>query len=154
MLMDAVFGVGSFKNEIQWRRYGSHNDVGQGSKHYGRVHDVVLFYVRGGDATWNQVFTPLDERYVAETYRYVDSDGRQIHDHAIDWSWRIRKRVIRSMNGMGILVHGDMVVQQWNNWIERGNFITHARGILDENCIWTNLAGSRRKTYGPIFDRL
>ena len=28
LLMDAVFGKENFRNEIMWRRYGAHNDVG------------------------------------------------------------------------------------------------------------------------------
>src|SRR5450759_3597876 len=43
LLMDAVFRPENFVNEILWRRYGAHNDVGQGSKHYGRIHDTLLF---------------------------------------------------------------------------------------------------------------
>ena len=78
MLMDAVFGPANFKNEIVWRRYGSHNDVGQGSKHFGRVHDIMLLYVKSQDTKWNQIFVPLDAQYVASTYRYSDADtGRR-----------------------------------------------------------------------------
>lgn len=44
-----IFGPTRFRNEIVWRRYGAHNDVGQGSKHCGRVHDTLLFYVRGDE---------------------------------------------------------------------------------------------------------
>ena len=76
-LMDAIFRHENFKNEIVWRRYGSHNDAGQGSKHYGHVHDVILFYGCGTSSTWNQVFVPLNEHYVTEAYRYIGSDGRR-----------------------------------------------------------------------------
>lgn len=72
LLMDAVFGADRFVNEIIWRRYGAHNDVGQGSRHFGRVHDVILFYTRGPNSSWNQVFVPLSEQYVEQTYRHVD----------------------------------------------------------------------------------
>ena len=72
ILMDAVFGPDGFTNEIVWRRYGTHNDVGQGSRHYGRVHDILLFYTRGPKVTWNQVFTPLDPKYIEQTYRYIE----------------------------------------------------------------------------------
>ena len=64
LLLDAVFGARNFRNEVVWRRYGAHNDVGQGSRHFGRVHDVLLFYVKSDTPTWNQVFVPLDEQYV------------------------------------------------------------------------------------------
>ena len=73
-LMDTVFGTGNFRNEIQWKRYGAHNDAGQGSRHFGRVHDKLLFYSRGSTPVWNQVFVPLDRDYVRSTYRYVDPE--------------------------------------------------------------------------------
>jgi DNA modification methylase len=78
ILMDAIFDVRNFRNEIIWRRYGAHNDVGQGSRHYGRVHDVLLFYTKSDLPEWNQVFTPLDPEYVKTTYRYVEPEtGRK-----------------------------------------------------------------------------
>jgi adenine specific DNA methylase Mod len=65
VMLDQIFGENNFINEIVWKRYGAHNDVGQGSKHYGRAHDVILFYA-GGDKnyTWHQLFMPLDPDYV------------------------------------------------------------------------------------------
>jgi site-specific DNA-methyltransferase (adenine-specific) len=72
LLMDAIFDPANLRNEIIWRRYGTHNDVGQGSKSFGRVHDSILFYVKSKENVWAQVFTPLDEGYVKSTYRNVD----------------------------------------------------------------------------------
>jgi DNA modification methylase len=78
LLLDAVFGPERFRNEIIWRRYGAHNDVGQGSRHYGRIHDTLLFYTKSDSPTWNQLFTPLDPEYIATTYRHVDpATGRK-----------------------------------------------------------------------------
>lgn len=78
MLMDAIFGRQNFRNEIIWRRYGSHNDVGQGSQHFGRTHDALLFYVKEWQSCWNQEFNPLGEAYVASTYRQIEADtGRK-----------------------------------------------------------------------------
>jgi DNA methylase len=76
ILMDAIFGVQNFRNEIIWRRYGAHNDVGQGSRHFGRVHDVLLFYVRSDEAKWQQQFVPLDAEYIAANYGKSDETGR------------------------------------------------------------------------------
>ena len=73
VVMDAVFGDKGFRNEIQWKRYGAHNDVGQGSRHFGRVHDILLFYAKGRNPTWNQVFVPLDPEYVESTYRHIET---------------------------------------------------------------------------------
>ncbi|MEI9960198.1 MAG: hypothetical protein WDM76_03410 [Limisphaerales bacterium] len=66
----------------------------QGSKHYGRAHDIILFY-NGGDEnyTWNQLFIALDPDYVEETYRSIDEENRQeIYDNAIDRTGRRSKR--------------------------------------------------------------
>lgn len=78
LILDAVFGPRNFRNEIIWKRYGAHNDQGQGSKHYGRVHDVILFYGKSPDLYWDQQYTPLDESYVESTYRGVEPEtGRR-----------------------------------------------------------------------------
>src|SRR5467141_1278059 len=62
MLLDAVFGPTCFRNEIVWRRADAHSDAKQGSKHYGRVHDVVLFYSKGDEPTFNSLYVPLSEK--------------------------------------------------------------------------------------------
>jgi len=77
VMMDSIFGHSSFVNEIIWKRYGAHNDVGQGSKHFGRVHDTILFYSRSDKRTWNQLYMPLDPAYIETTYRNVDNKGRR-----------------------------------------------------------------------------
>ncbi len=75
IVMDCIFGADKFVNEIVWRRYGAHNDVGQGSRHYGRVHDVLLYYTKSSSATWHQLFMPLGPEAI-RSYRMQDPDGR------------------------------------------------------------------------------
>jgi len=78
ILMDAIFGPDNFRNEIIWKRTSAHSDAKQGSKHYGRTHDLLLFYVRNQhDMLWNQLYTPLDPEYIASHYRQVDERGRR-----------------------------------------------------------------------------
>ena len=72
MLMDAIFGRGSFKNEIVWKRTKGRSDAR--ASRFGRVHDVLLFYARPG-ATWNIQHLPHDPEYVRSAYRNVDSRG-------------------------------------------------------------------------------
>ena len=73
LVMDAVFGVRNFRNEIIWRRTTSHSDA----KGFGNVHDSILFYNKGNDFQWNKVFQPLDDDYVEKYYRYKDSNKRR-----------------------------------------------------------------------------
>ena len=72
MLMDAVFGIGTFQSEVVWKRTSSHNRA----KRWGPIHDTILFYSAGPMPTWNRVLQPLDESYVEKFYRYKDSRGR------------------------------------------------------------------------------
>jgi adenine specific DNA methylase Mod len=44
LAVDEVFGRTNFINQIIWRRQTAHSDIGQGSKHMGRIHDVILLY--------------------------------------------------------------------------------------------------------------
>ena len=70
-MMDAIFGVENFRNEIVWQRTNAHND----GKQYGRVHDTILFYSRGKQTVWNPVYTSHDPQYVKRAYRHQDERG-------------------------------------------------------------------------------
>ncbi len=72
LLMDAVFGPDKFRTEIIWKRSSAHSDTKQGRKQHGRIHDVLLFYANGDDWIWNPVYTPYDEQYVEDFYKYVE----------------------------------------------------------------------------------
>ena len=59
MLLDAIFGPTKFRNEIIWKRSHSHNSAVR----YGPIHDVILFYTKSDDFTWNRLFVPLADSY-------------------------------------------------------------------------------------------
>lgn len=59
LLMDSIFGPMNFRNEVIWQRTSAHNDPAR----FGRVHDVLLFYAKGEESTWNQIFGATDEGY-------------------------------------------------------------------------------------------
>ena len=70
-MMDVVFGVANFRNEIIWQRTKAHND----GKQYGRVHDTLLFYSKSSKAIWNPVYTAHDPEYIKKAYRHHDERG-------------------------------------------------------------------------------
>ncbi len=72
IIMDEVFGTDSFVNEIVWKRSDAHNDVGQGARSYGRIHDCVMFYTRSNGYVWNPIFTNLPITTVEKWYRHVE----------------------------------------------------------------------------------
>ena len=70
-MMDAVFGQDKFRNEIIWKRTGSHG----GSESWGNIHDMILFYSKSDKYTWNRVYQQYDEEYVKEYYKNEDERG-------------------------------------------------------------------------------
>lgn len=76
LLMDGVFGAANFRNEIVWKRSDAHNDAAQGLKRYGRVHDVLLYYVKGTPTTFNTQWLPLPQETADKWYRHQDERGR------------------------------------------------------------------------------
>lgn len=74
LVCDAIFVSqgGDFKNEIVWKRSDAHSDARQGARHYGRIHDVVLFYSRGENVKFNTLYTPLPQSTIDNWYRYVE----------------------------------------------------------------------------------
>jgi adenine-specific DNA-methyltransferase len=76
--MDEVFGGDRYLNQIVWRRQTAHSDVGQGSAHLGRLHDVILLYTKAESYAWQMQYTPYDNEYVNAFYKHVDSkNGRR-----------------------------------------------------------------------------
>ena len=77
ILLDSIFKPRNFRNEIIWKRSHAHSDARQGSKHFGRVTDTLLFYARSPESTWNPQFQPYDDEYINRDYRRSDPDGRR-----------------------------------------------------------------------------
>src|SRR5438034_226831 len=48
-ILDEVFGNDRYVNEIIWKRQTAHSDVTQGSKHMGRLHDIIFLYTKSED---------------------------------------------------------------------------------------------------------
>lgn len=76
ILMDTVFGIQNFRNEIVWKRTSAHNDPGR----YGANIDNILFYTKSNNWTWNQIYRLHDQQYIAR-FRHKDPDGRLWSDY-------------------------------------------------------------------------
>ena len=73
ILLDEVFGEENFRNEIIWKRATAHSDA----EFYGNNFDCIYFYTKSQTQyTFNTVFQPYDEAYIARFSR-TDPDGRR-----------------------------------------------------------------------------
>ncbi len=78
IILDEIFGSSNFINQIIWKRTFSHGDSGQGAKHLGRLHDMILFYRKTELTKINPVYTPYSEKYISDFYRFIDeSNGKK-----------------------------------------------------------------------------
>ena len=71
LLMDVIFEGKNFRNEVVWKRTGSHG----GAKRWGPVHDVILFYTRSDRYTWNRQFQDFSSGYLEKYFRHRDKRG-------------------------------------------------------------------------------
>jgi len=72
IVMDAIFGVQNFQNEIVWKRTSAHSSA----KKYGPVHDVILFYSKSPSFSWIPQHQPFSDSYLESHYRSKNEQGR------------------------------------------------------------------------------
>ncbi len=151
VLLDSIFGARSFINEIAWKRYGAHNDVGQGSKHFGRVQDIILFYGKHKSRRWNQLYTPQTEDYIEDRFTYKDADGRRYTDTPLtgpggaekgnpvyEWNghtraWRISKTTMQEMHDAGKLHYTK------TGYVRGKLYLDETKGVPVQS-MWTDIA--------------
>ena len=151
LLMDAFFKPEYFINEIIWKRYGAHNDIGQGSRHYGRVHDTILFYSKSNDRLWNQMFIPLDSAYITSTYNKIDPEsgrhftttpltgpgGVEKGNPVFEWNghpraWRYAKVKMQELHDAGRLYYSK------TGYARQKFFLEESKGVPVQS-IWTDI---------------
>ncbi len=79
ILLDAIFGIQNFVNEIIWKRTTTKTDASQGAKNWPRIHDVIFQYSKDNSllSTFNQPYSRYDDEYLDDKYRHRDLDGRR-----------------------------------------------------------------------------
>lgn len=118
IILDLIFGVENFRNEIAWKRTSSHND----SRKWPHIHDTLLFYA-GKGFTWNPVYLDHDPEYVRKFYRFEDERGRyRLHEiirtasmgprpnlvyeykgYTPEWGWRQVRPKVEALDQAGRL---------------------------------------------------
>ena len=77
LALDEIFGSLNFGNEISWKRKtGSSSQIGTTTDRYGHDIDLLLFFKKGKQTTFNMQYTASDPEYIKKFYRHRDPDGR------------------------------------------------------------------------------
>ena len=74
IIMDEIFGVKNFRNDIARIKCNPKNFRRKG---YGNVKDMILFYSKSDRIVWNDPKTPFDSDEKKRLFRKKDEDGRR-----------------------------------------------------------------------------
>jgi len=69
ILLDQVFGIKAFKNEIIWKRV---QPKGHAYTRFPSAHDVILAYAKAKPTHFETQYKPHDPEYVEKFYKYVE----------------------------------------------------------------------------------
>ena len=72
MLLDTIFGLKNFRNEIIWRRTGSNS----AAKRFGPLHQTILYYGKSNQTYYRPVPMPYTKGYVEDYFTEQDERGR------------------------------------------------------------------------------
>lgn len=72
VLLDEIFGMTNFRNEIVWKRTHAHSS----SRRFGPVHDTVLLYTKSNRYRWNPLYSAYPRHYIDAYYTHHDDRGR------------------------------------------------------------------------------
>ena len=77
VMCDGIFGYNNFRNEISWYYPNRWTNI---SSSFQRVHDIILFYTKTSENTFNILYKPLKKSSI-KRYDKVDKDGRRYGNH-------------------------------------------------------------------------
>lgn len=73
VVLDSIFGVDNFRNEITWKRADAHNDA---KKQFGMISDRLLFYSKSKAYLFKRQFGGFQEQTLRDWYQYIEfADG-------------------------------------------------------------------------------
>lgn len=76
VILDTIFGAENYRNEIIWQRT---NAKGQASTRFASNHDVILRYTKSDEWTWNAQYTPHNQSYLDDFYKYTEPETGRVY---------------------------------------------------------------------------
>ena len=167
IILDTIFDVRNYRNELVWKRSDAHNDGKQGAKQLGRVHDIIFFYTKSDVWTWNPVYTDLPDSTQEKWYRHVESEtGRRYNmadltaakaggDTLYEWNgvrppqgryWAYKREKMEQMEREGRIVYSS----SGRPYMKR--YLDESKGVSLQD-LWTDIdmlrgiSGSERLGY-------
>jgi len=74
LLLDEIFAVGNFRNNVRWRRMSISGFKGKQKIPFN--HETIYYYTKGSAFTFNAKYADYSEEYKSR-FRYIDEQGRR-----------------------------------------------------------------------------
>ena len=145
IVMDTIFGVKNFRNEITWIRTAAHSDA----KNYANVSDIILYYVKTNNYTFNSIYKPYDEKYLKKYYKHKDENGRVFLDRDLtagglsgggyNYEWKGVKKIWRCpIETMEKYEREGLLYYTSNNTPRLKQFLDEMEGVPVNN-VWEDI---------------
>jgi adenine-specific DNA-methyltransferase len=129
IMMDEVFGIANFRNDITRIKCNPKNFTRKG---YGNIKDLILFYSKTDNLIWNEPKTPYSEEDKTKLFPKKDTSGRHyttipLHAPGETQNGNTSKSFKGILPPKGRHWRSDvMVLEQWDKeglieWSENGN---------------------------------
>ena len=136
LVLDGVFGVVNYRNEIVWRRA---DPKGHAFTRFPSTHDVILYYSKEGDPTWNTQFRGYDQDYLDSHYNLVEEGTGRAYtlsdctnpakdrpNLTYEWKgitkvWRWTKARMEALDKEGRLVYTKSGAPRYKRYLDEGS---------------------------------
>jgi DNA modification methylase len=156
LILDTIFcgQGGDYVNEITWKRSSAHGDGKQGAKHFGRISDIVLFYVKDAKSYYFEPpYEPYSDAALARDYRYIEEQtGRRYRLAPLDGPggaakgnpfyqvlgvsgyWRFKKEKMEQL-----IEQGRIVRSKTGKSVSQIMYLDESKGRPVDN-VWTDIS--------------
>lgn len=161
IVLDGVFGVENYRNEIIWRRSNPKSHI---THNFPSCTDTILRYSKSSSCTYHQSYEQHDPGYVEKAYRYSDSGGRyrllpllNPNDNrpnltyeflGVTRVWRWTKQRMQESYDRGLVVQlKDGAVPQYKKYLEdsKGRTVTNLWTDIEQAAVSENLGYPTQK---------
>lgn len=156
IVLDCVFGVENFRNEITWKRRVGMSSAVHTSKRFGSCTDIILFYSKTENSIFNVQYNKEAQEYqdyVNERFTMIDENGRKFQPTSLV-NPAYRPNLIYEYKGYKPPENGWMItkekMEQWdkenrlyfpkdkNSRIRRKSYADELKGMPIQN-FWTDI---------------
>ncbi len=98
---DIIFSKENYRTEITWMRTSAHSDA----KSFANVSDIILFYSKSDEFTFETQYQPYSEDYIEKYYKHREENGKVFLDRDLtagglsgggyEYVWKGVKRIWR-----------------------------------------------------------